>query len=67
MTKNIEFDIYVYLNGNIALDDRTATGIANAMRKSKDTAGDNLQKMVKDGLLVYEKVGTAKVYFVKNE
>lgn len=65
--KNIEFRIYVYLNGNLALDDRTSTGVANAMRISKDTAGEKLHSMVKDGLLEMEPVGTSKLYFIKIE
>lgn len=65
MPENIPFSIYIYLNGNLALDDRTATGIANAMRISKDTAGDHLTKMVDEGLITYDKVGNAKVYFIK--
>ena len=62
----LEFDIYVYLNSQIlALDDRTATGIANAMRVSKDMAGDKLKEMVSSELLDVEKVGSSNVYFVK--
>jgi len=64
MTLDVPFRIYIYLNGNIALDDRTATGVANAMHISKDTAGDHLKKMVADDLLISEKVGNARVYFV---
>ena len=63
---NLEFDIYVYLNNlRLALDDRTATGIANAMRISKDTAGDKLKELVDKGLLEVEPVGTSKLYFIK--
>lgn len=63
---NLEFDIYVYLNSPcLVLDDRTATGIANAMRISKDTAGDKLHNMVNKDLLEFEPVGNSKVYFVK--
>ena len=63
---NIEFDIYVYLNNpHLALDDRTATGIANAMRISKDMAGAKLKEMVSSELLDVEKVGSSNVYFVK--
>ena len=66
MTNNIEFDIYVYLNSQIlALGDRTSTGIANAMRISKDTAGDKLKELVDKGLLEVEPVGTSKLYFIK--
>jgi len=64
MTIDLPFRIYIYLNGHTVLDDRTATGVANAMRVSKDTAGDHLQKMVTDKLLVSEKVGNARVYFI---
>jgi len=61
----IEYDIYVYLNyPHLALDDRTSTGIANAMRISKDTAGDKLKSMVDKGLLEMEPVGTSKLYFI---
>lgn len=66
MTQALNFSIYVYLNGNLALDDRTATGIANAMRITKDKAGEVLSDMVRKHLLEYEKVGTAKVYTVAN-
>ena len=63
---NLEFNIYVYLNNpQLALDDRTATGIANAMRVSKDTAGDKLHNMVERGLLEIEPVGNSKIYFVR--
>lgn len=66
MPENILFSIYIHLNNpHLALDDRTSTGIANAMRISKDKAGDELNKMVKDGLLIFEKVGNSKVYFVR--
>jgi len=66
MTDNLPFLIYVYLNNpRLALDDRTATGIANAMRVSKDMAGDKLKEMVSSGLLDVEKVGSSNVYFVK--
>jgi len=66
MTDNLPFLIYVYLNSQIlALDDRTSTGIANAMRISKDTAGDKLKEMVDKGLLDVEPVGTSKLYFIK--
>lgn len=61
----LDFQIYIYLNCNLALDDRTSTGIANAMRISKDKAGDELHKMVEDSLLMFEKVGNSKVYFVR--
>lgn len=63
---NLEFNIYVYLNNpHLALDDRTATGIANAVRVSKDTAGDKLHNMVNKDLLEFEPIGNSKVYFVK--
>jgi len=66
MTNNIEFNIYVYLNNPLlALDDRTSVGVANAMRISKDTAGDKLKEMVDKGLLDVEPVGTSKLYFIK--
>lgn len=66
MTDNLHFSIYIYLNNpKLALDDRTATGIANAMRVSKDTAGDKLKEMVNKGLLDVETVGTSKLYFIK--
>lgn len=66
MTNNLEFNIYVYLNNPcLALDDRTATGIANAMRVSKDMAGDKLHNMVDNELLEFDPVGNSKVYFVK--
>ena len=66
MTDNLPFLIYVYLNSQIlALDDRTSTGIANAMRISKDTAGDKLKELVDKGLLEVEPVGTSKLYFIK--
>ena len=62
---HLPFRIYRYLNCNIALDDRTSTGIANAMRISKDKAGDELHDMVNDELITFEKVGNSKVYFVR--
>jgi len=65
-TDNHHFSIYVYLNNpHLALDDRTATGIANAMRISKDMAGAKLKEMVSSELLDVEKVGSSNVYFVK--
>jgi len=66
MTNNIFLSIYIYLNNPyLSLDDRTATGIANAMRISKDMAGDKLHNMVENGLIEFEPVGTSKIYFVK--
>lgn len=66
MIDDIHFSIYVYLNNPyLALDDRTVTGIANAMRTSKDTTGDKLHNMLNRGLLEFESVGNSKVYFVK--
>lgn len=62
---NLKLNIYIHLNSNIALDDRTQTGIANAMRISKDKTGDILHEMVNNNQVVFEKVGTSKVYFVK--
>ncbi|MBU1141303.1 MAG: MarR family transcriptional regulator [Firmicutes bacterium] len=65
---NLEFDIYIYLNNpHLALDDRTATGIANAMRVSKDTAGDKLKELISEGLIELEPVGNSNVYFIKFE
>ena len=62
----ISFSIYIYLNNPLlALDDRTSTGIAHAMRITKDKSGDVLKDMLKENLLTCEKVGTAKIYFVK--
>ena len=65
MFQNTNFNIYIYLNSNLILDDRTATGVANAMRISKDRAGKKLQEMVSDGLLEVEPVGNLKLYFIK--
>ena len=64
MTLDLPFQIYVYLNSIIALDDRTAAGVANAMRISKDTASNHLRDMVAEGLLTCEKVGKSNVHFI---
>ena len=63
----IPFSIYIYLNGNLALNDRTAAGVANAMRCSKDKAGAILTKMVDEGYLTYEPIGNYRVFFVNHD
>ena len=67
MKNALSFSMYVYLNNIpiLALNERTASGIANAMRCSKDKASACLQKMCDDGLLVFEPIGNYKVYFIK--
>lgn len=69
VANSTHFPIYVYLNNIpiLALNERTAAGIANAMRCSKDKAGDVLKGMCAQGLLVYEPVGNSRVYYVNND
>lgn len=63
----LTFKIYVFLNSDISLNDRTAAGIANAMRCSKDKAIATLTEMVADGYLITEPIGNYKIYYINRE
>lgn len=66
MIDTLPFLIYIHLNNHqLALDERTVTGVAEAMRIKKDRASDCLKKMIAKGQIWAESVGSTNVYWVK--